>query len=103
MYELINSRWAHSHIPGHVYKKVIRKKLEQVFPNMKTSHIHQTAIPLKSVLTACFPRKEHYRATWKSANNVQTHVFTVLLIQRAPRLTESWQEEQTRLFSIWFP
>lgn len=71
MYVLISSRWAHGHIPGHVYKKVIRRKLEQVFPNMKTSHIHQAAIPLKSVLTARFPRKEHYRAAWKSANNVQ--------------------------------
>lgn len=78
MYFLISSKWAHSHISGHVYKKVIRRKLEHFFPNTKTSHIHQTAIPLKSVLTACFPRKEHYRATWKSANNVQgTHLHYI--------------------------
>lgn len=45
---------------------------------MKTSHIHQTTIPLKSVLTAHFPRKKHYRVIWKSTNNVQNiHIHCI--------------------------
>lgn len=41
MYLLISSKWAHSHISGHVYKKVITRKLEHFFfffPNENLPH-----------------------------------------------------------------